>query len=69
MRKIQAIPMLYLSYIMNRKYVCGTFSTPKAVFHRFSESRRLENEIAKRCNSDSDTIALAVAAVTAKCWS
>ena len=48
MHKIQAISMVYLSYNMNRKCVCGTFSTPKALFHRFSKSGRLENEIAKR---------------------
>ena len=52
MREIQATPMGYISYNMNRKFVCGTFSTPKAVFHRFSKSERLENEIAKRCNAN-----------------
>ena len=51
MREIQAIPMVYTSYNMNRKYVRGTFSTPKAAYHRLSKSGRLENEIAKRCKA------------------
>ena len=44
----------YISCDMNRKYVRGTFSTPKAAKHRFSKSRRLENEIAKRCNNPNE---------------